>query len=61
MSECKYLRECPVFNNFKNEGIKNIWIKTYCRGSMYEECVRIKMTEEGKTPPDNLLPNGNTY
>ncbi len=32
MADCQYLDGCPVFARFKQEGLKNIWIRHYCQG-----------------------------
>ncbi|HOQ51850.1 MAG TPA: hypothetical protein PK233_08470 [Candidatus Atribacteria bacterium] len=58
MADCPYLSGCPVFAMFKQEGLKNIWIRRYCQGEKQEECARLKMRNQGEKPPENLLPNG---
>jgi len=57
-ADCQYLNGCPIFAQFKQEGLKNIWIRHYCQGWKQKECARLKMREQGETPPKNLLPNG---
>ena len=59
-SGCKYLSGCPIFNLFKSESLKNVWIKFYCLGYKNSECERLKLREKGEKVPDTLLPNG-TY
>ena len=58
MENCANLQNCPIFNKFKLEGLKNFWIRIYCKGSRQEECARKKMKSEEKDVPTNLLPNG---
>jgi hypothetical protein len=58
MADCQYLDGCPVFARFKQEGLKNIWIRHYCQGWKQEECARLKLRNQGEKVPDNLLPNG---
>jgi hypothetical protein len=58
MEDCANLQNCPIFNRFKLEGLKNFWIRIYCKGARQEECERKKLKSEGKEVPINLLPNG---
>ncbi len=55
--ECPLLIDCPIFERFRSEGLKNIWINRYCRGSKADTCARKKLREAGKDVPITLLPN----
>jgi len=58
MVDCEYLGTCPIFEKFKVEGAKNIWIEFFCRGSRQDECARKKLKKQGQEVPPTLLPNG---
>ena len=60
MVDCRFLEKCPIFAKFKSEGLKNFWIKMYCKGAKGDECARRKLKEIGKDVPLTLLPNGKT-
>lgn len=58
MADCEYLAACPIFGKFKLEGIKNFWIKLYCKGAKQARCARRILKESGKPIPETLLPSG---
>ena len=58
MTECEHLKTCPIFERFKVEGLKSIWINMYCKGIQNEECARKKLKTAGSEVPITLLPNG---
>ena len=58
MADCEYLEACPIFAQFKNEGIKNFWIQLYCKGSKQDDCARKSLKDAGQEVPQTLLPNG---
>jgi hypothetical protein len=55
---CEYLATCPIFARFQNEGIKNFWIRLYCKGPKQEGCARKALKQAGEEVPMTLLPNG---
>lgn len=58
MEECEFLAKCPIYARFRFEGMKNIFIQSYCKGPMQDRCARKKLKKEGKEVPITLLPNG---
>ncbi|MEW5762131.1 MAG: hypothetical protein AB1776_02900 [Bacillota bacterium] len=56
--DCKYLSTCPIYNQLKTEVLKNLYTMIYCKGAKQQDCSRLKMREEGKVPPRELLPDG---
>jgi hypothetical protein len=56
-NECPYLKSCPLFQFFKLEVSKKLYITNYCQGQ-FDKCERKKLKDIGKTVPDKLLPNG---
>lgn len=58
--ECDFLDTCPIFEQFRTEGAKNVWKSLYCQGSKQEQCERRRLRIEGKEVPLLLLPSG-TY
>jgi hypothetical protein len=56
--DCEYLAGCPIFAQFKNEGVKNFWIRLYCKGPRQEDCARKSLKEAGEPVPKTMLPNG---
>ncbi len=57
MADCEFLEKCPIFNRFRSEGIANVWIGKYCKGSN-ADCERRKLRESGGQVPVTMLPNG---
>ena len=58
---CEYVEKCPIFGRFKDEGIDNIWIRSYCHREAGLACRRKQLRSVGKRPdeiPPDLLPNG---
>jgi len=60
VADCESIDTCPIFSQFKSQGLKNHWIKFYCKGSRQEECARKELTKEGREAPLTLLPDGNS-
>jgi hypothetical protein len=58
IQECEFLEKCPIFNRFRTEGAKNVWIGFYCKGVQQSSCVRRLLKKAGKEVPITLLPNG---
>ncbi len=58
MGDCEYLAKCPIFAKFYTEGLKNIFIGSYCKGTKQEDCARKKLKKTGQEVPPTLLPNG---
>jgi len=57
MSDCEFLEKCPIFAKFCSEGLKNVWIRGYCKKDP-EKCERKKIRLSGQMPPPAMLPNG---
>jgi len=58
MKACKWYCCCPV-RRFTEEGkLEARWVKEYCLGGRWNECVRYRMEENGEYHPDNMLPDG---
>jgi hypothetical protein len=61
--ECKMLRLCGFLKkHYRPDNIPCLWFrKEYCTGSKEDECERKKyMIAQGKVPPDDMAPNGET-
>lgn len=58
-AECENLKNCAVWKNFNSDS-KMVWIKAYCQGLKRSECVRKKLSSQGLSVADGLLPNGET-
>jgi hypothetical protein len=61
MEECLFSRKCPIFNKFRHAGVRDFWIRSYCRRDEGERCERKKLRMAGRGPeevPITLPPNG---
>jgi len=56
--ECPHLSTCVIFERFRVDGNKSVWISSYCRGPMQADCARKKLRDTGKPVPITMLPNG---
>jgi hypothetical protein len=59
--QCDFLDVCPIFDQFKTEGMKNMWKSLYCQGSKKEQCARRRLKMQGKEVPVSLLPSGRYF
>jgi len=57
--KCQYHNNCPIYNRFKTELLKNIYISKYCLKD-YKSCMRYQYRLKGQQAPDYLLPDGKT-
>jgi len=55
---CKYIDNCPLFQQFKHAHGKVVWMLVYCKGDSQAECERLKARERGETPSPTMLPDG---
>ncbi|MBN1289222.1 MAG: hypothetical protein JXA49_06260 [Actinobacteria bacterium] len=55
--KCPYCVTCPVFECFRIESTRNVFINLYCWGN-FHKCERMQARGRGEAVPDNLLPNG---
>lgn len=55
--ECPNMETCPIYNKFRTEALKNIYIRLYCLGKC-DNCKRKQLKDAGKTVPLELLPDG---
>ena len=61
MANCEFLEKCPVFSRFKHEGVKNLWIQSYCKRDEGTTCQRKRLRTLGTSPEDiplDMLPDG---
>jgi hypothetical protein len=58
VKDCIHLEKCPIFERFRIEAMKNVWIRLYCRGSKQEDCLRLIQMRRGEQPGPRLLPSG---
>jgi len=61
MEQCEFSEKCPMFNRFRNEAVRAIWITYYCQKEIGNRCARKILRKQGKNPseiPITLLPNG---
>ena len=56
---CEHFEYCSLFKNCRSEGIKNMWIRVYCKSSKKLDCKRFILLNKNKEVSDVLLPNGN--
>jgi len=61
MTECELLANCGFYKKY--QGTLDLacrgFIKTYCRGTQMNECVRKQYRmENGKPPADDMMPSG---
>ncbi|MEW6171937.1 MAG: hypothetical protein AB1510_02545 [Bacillota bacterium] len=58
MATCEFIEKCPIYNKFKTEMLKNIYIRNYCTKD-FSKCRRYQVRQStGQKPPDDLLPDG---
>lgn len=57
-TECENLEKCPIFKQFRVEGLANVWIRLYCKGSSQPNCIRKQKKAAGEELPPNMLPDG---
>jgi hypothetical protein len=58
LRNCDYMGTCPIFDQFRQEGIRNFWIRLYCQGTRQSMCQRKRIKKAGRQVPEGLLPNG---
>ncbi len=56
---CENFESCSLFKNCRSEGIKNMWIRVYCKSNKKQECKRFIELNKNKEVSEMLLPNGN--
>ena len=56
---CKFYEKCELFRNCRSEGIKNMWIRVYCKSDKKTECKRFEFLNKNKPVSELMLPNGN--
>jgi hypothetical protein len=56
---CEHFEHCSLFKNCRSEGIKNMWIRVYCKSSKKLDCKRFILLDKNKEVSEVLLPNGN--
>jgi predicted XRE-type DNA-binding protein len=56
---CENFEPCSLFKNCRSEGIKNMWIRVYCKSSKKLDCKRFILLNKNKEVSEMLLPNGN--
>jgi hypothetical protein len=54
---CPHAEACALYGLFLSEGALQVWKTLFCSGH-FDRCVRYQASLEGKTSPNNLLPNG---
>lgn len=54
---CPNMEACPIYQKFKIEALKNIYIKIFCLGK-FETCKRKQIKDSGNQVPATLLPDG---
>lgn len=54
---CSHADSCELFPKFGLRGALKVWQTFYCEGK-FEECARFQLSQAGRSPPPNLLPNG---
>lgn len=55
--DCPNRERCPIYDKFKTEALKNIYIKMFCLGK-YDNCKRKQIKDNGGQVPIDLLPDG---
>ena len=55
--ECKWYQVCPIKFYVESGKLNRKWVEEYCLISN-KDCKRYQLEENGKSHPDNLLPNG---
>ena len=55
--ECKWYQVCPMKKFYEQGKLDKKWIELYCKGD-WDNCVRYHMEENGKSHPDNMMPDG---
>lgn len=57
MASCSHVFDCPLFAVFTMNSALTVWKMNYCTAE-FTRCARYQLSEEGKSVPQNLLPNG---
>ncbi len=58
-ASCPHMASCALYPLFRLRANLSLWQERYCQAH-YQECERFKLSENGQSVPDNLLPNGMT-
>ena len=58
--ECPNTTGCPIYNKFKTEALKNLYIKMFCFGK-FETCKRKQVKDSGQPVSPSLLPDGKFF
>ena len=59
VESCENFETCSLFKNCRSEGIKNMWIRVYCKSNKKLDCKRFMELSKNKEVSEMLLPNGN--
>jgi hypothetical protein len=54
---CPQVEGCPLFRLFTLRASLSLWKANYCDAA-FATCERLRISERGKHPPPNMLPNG---
>lgn len=57
--ECPHTKSCAMYSLFKHAGTLSVFKINYCRGA-YQTCARYQLSEQGRSVPLRLMPNGQT-
>lgn len=57
ITKCKYIDNCPLYQHFTVQAVKQAFIMIYCEGDP-ESCERRKLRDAGRPVPERMLPNG---
>ena len=55
--ECSHKSSCEMYKLLKLSGTLKTWQTRYCNAD-YRSCARFQGSEEGRSVPANLMPNG---
>lgn len=51
------MESCPMYSLLKLSGTLKTWQSRYCQAD-YAQCARYRLSQQGQSVPQNLMPNG---
>jgi hypothetical protein len=55
--DCPHMTACPMYALLKLSGTLKTWQSRYCQAD-YVQCARHRLSQNGESVPQNLMPNG---
>lgn len=58
LTHCEYIGSCTIFEQFRQQDLRNFWIRLYCKGTRQSMCHLKQSKQAGQSATRDLLPKG---